>query len=132
MIKLGRKTGINSVAIAAALALVAPLASAAAGSPAISASSGSVIPDGRPVVMYPHYHPGSPTTATQGAGYRNWTQAQMQSLQEALISKGYKIQATGTWDTATREAVAAFQKKEGLQVTGFPNKETRQALGLDW
>lgn len=132
MTKSARKIGINPIAIAAALALGASLASAAAGSPAIPASSGSIIPNGRPVVSYPHYHPGAPTTNGQGAGYRDWTQAQMKSLQEALIAKGYKIQATGTWDDATRGAVSAFQKKQGLKVTGFPNQETRQALGLDW
>lgn len=70
--------------------------------------------------------------AGQTAGYRDWTQAQMKSLQQALISKGYQVQASGTWDAQTRAAVVQFQKKNGMKATGFPNAATRHALGLDW
>lgn len=80
-----------------------------------------------------HRYGAAPAAATANqAGYRKWTQDQMKTLQQALISQGFDIQATGSWGAETRSAIAQFQKKKGLRVTGFPNQETRKALGLDW
>ncbi|MGH8426725.1 MAG: peptidoglycan-binding domain-containing protein [Gammaproteobacteria bacterium] len=64
--------------------------------------------------------------------YHNYTQAQMKSLQQALTAKGFPVKATGMWDQTTRDAIKAFQKKNGMKVTGYPNAKTRKALGLDW
>jgi N-acetyl-anhydromuramyl-L-alanine amidase AmpD len=64
----------------------------------------------------------------QMAGYRDWSVKKMTRLQKALVAHGADIQATGHWDDATRAAVKAFQKKQGLDVTGFPNQKTVKLL----
>jgi len=70
--------------------------------------------------------------ATQNmAGYRNWTAQKMRLVQKALIKHGAEIEATGQWNDETRAAVKAFQKKQGLNVTGFPNQATVAALGVE-
>lgn len=80
--------------------------------------------------------PARPATAAArpatDAGYRNWSQAQMKSVQRALVAEGYKLETSGTWDDRTHTAVKDFQQKHGLKPTGYPNKSTRKALGLDW
>lgn len=77
----------------------------------------------------------NPTRATMPSSachYRHWTTEQLASLQRALATSGFKTTGEPCWNHAMRAAVTAFQKKEGLKVTGFPNKKTRKALGLDW
>jgi murein L,D-transpeptidase YcbB/YkuD len=39
-------------------------------------------------------------------------------------------ECTGQFDTATREALRAFQKREGLPTTGLVSYETVEHLGL--
>ena len=56
------------------------------------------------------------------SGYRDWTVAQMMSLQKALTAQGFPVTADGNWNKATRTAVMNFQKKNGLNPTGYPNQ----------
>lgn len=55
------------------------------------------------------------------------------SLQNALIkAKAYKGKATGTLDMATKDAIRNYQKTNKLKVTGEPNHETLQKLGVSY
>jgi hypothetical protein len=52
--------------------------------------------------------------------------------QTALKTKGfYKGDANGKMDSDTKEAVKAFQEKQGITATGRLNKDTRQLLGIE-
>lgn len=56
------------------------------------------------------------------------TGSQVVALQRNLTTVGFAITATGTYDEATRAAVAAFQKRIGLPVTGVVGARTQAAL----
>ncbi|MDN5863929.1 MAG: peptidoglycan-binding protein [Gammaproteobacteria bacterium] len=58
------------------------------------------------------------------------SQKQIKLVQKQLVQKGYQVQVTGEWGQETRSALIRFQKQNGLEATGFPNKQTRQALGI--
>lgn len=52
-------------------------------------------------------------------------------MQKALIKLGYAITADGLNGPATRQAIAAFEKLEGLPITGDPaNAAMRKALSV--
>jgi peptidoglycan hydrolase-like protein with peptidoglycan-binding domain len=52
--------------------------------------------------------------------------------QTALKTKGfYKGEANGKMDGGTKDAVKAFQEKQGIMATGRLNKDTRQLLGIE-
>jgi peptidoglycan hydrolase-like protein with peptidoglycan-binding domain len=52
--------------------------------------------------------------------------------QTALKTKGfYKGEANGKMDGSTKDAVKAFQEKQGIMATGRLNKDTRQLLGIE-
>ena len=53
-----------------------------------------------------------------------------QKIAQALQSKGYLADASAT-GTPFLEAVKAFQKKEGLAETGYPDHETLMRLGVN-
>ena len=55
----------------------------------------------------------------------------VQKMQEALKEKGYEVDATGTFDEPTKDALISFQKGEGLAETGLPDRETVRRLGID-
>nr|WP_231747738.1 peptidoglycan-binding domain-containing protein [Auraticoccus cholistanensis] len=44
------------------------------------------------------------------------------------VQKALKVPTTGSWDTATRNAVKALQKKNGLTQSGNANTATWRAL----
>ena len=50
------------------------------------------------------------------------------SVETILKGLGYSVTVDGYFDEATRDAVKAYQQKEGLTVTGEVNEETAQKL----
>ena len=64
--------------------------------------------------------------------YRNLntgsTGSDVTSLQTALKNLSYTVDVTGTYDTATKTAVKAFQKANGLTVDGVAGKLTQARL----
>lgn len=53
------------------------------------------------------------------------------NLQALLIEGGYlRGQADGVWGPASRAAMIAFQKEQGLPETGAPDRATMAAMGL--
>ena len=50
------------------------------------------------------------------------------SVETILKGLGYSVTADGYFDEATKDAVKAYQQKEGLTVTGEVNEETAQKL----
>jgi peptidoglycan hydrolase-like protein with peptidoglycan-binding domain len=55
------------------------------------------------------------------------------SLQNALTKANvYKGQANGMLDTATKHAIREYQTTNKLKVTGVPNAETLQHLGVSY
>jgi membrane-bound lytic murein transglycosylase B len=61
------------------------------------------------------------------------TRAELVQLQESLIVKGYEPgEPDGVMGPATRSAISAFQRDEGLIADGFPNTETLELLSLNF
>lgn len=56
---------------------------------------------------------------------------QVRLVQNALTSRGFQVDASGTFDAATQTALADFQRSRGLPATGNVNADTAAALGLD-
>ena len=55
------------------------------------------------------------------------------ALQNALTKANvYKGQANGTLDSATKNAIREYQTTNKLQITGEPNAETLQHLGVSY
>ena len=57
----------------------------------------------------------------------------IKAVQNALISKGYDVGpkgADGVLGPKTREAVAKYQKDNGIKQTGFPGRITKGKLGI--
>lgn len=61
--------------------------------------------------------------------YEPYRPAFVERVQRALIDKGfYDGPVMGKLDQATMEAVAAFQRENGVQASGVPSPETRRVL----
>ena len=56
--------------------------------------------------------------------------SEIKQVQQALKAKGHDAGTSGVMDDKTREAIRAFQKKEGLTMTGTVDEKTAQALGV--
>jgi peptidoglycan hydrolase-like protein with peptidoglycan-binding domain len=54
----------------------------------------------------------------------------IKQVQQALKAKGHDAGTSGVMDDKTREAIRAFQKSEGLTMTGTIDDKTAQALGV--
>lgn len=54
----------------------------------------------------------------------------VRALQDALNTKGAKLKVDGMMGKKTRTALKAFQKENGLKVTGKVDAATKKALGL--
>jgi peptidoglycan hydrolase-like protein with peptidoglycan-binding domain len=54
----------------------------------------------------------------------------VKAVQDALIKDGAKIKADGIMGKHTRSALRAFQKQNGLTVTGKADQETLKKLGV--
>jgi peptidoglycan hydrolase-like protein with peptidoglycan-binding domain len=64
-----------------------------------------------------------------GGTYQPYSTAIVAKVQGALAAKGfYKGEATGVFDKETMNAIAAFQKQNGLTVSGVPSPSTRRLL----
>lgn len=71
-----------------------------------------------------------PKMAKPNMAKPNLSTSQILSIQKALIAKGYKIKADGTWGKQTESALMKFQKANGITPTGYPDAKTLQALGI--
>jgi peptidoglycan hydrolase-like protein with peptidoglycan-binding domain len=60
----------------------------------------------------------------------NLNEATIKALQQALISQGIPITATGVLNDETRAAVRKYQTQHHLPVTGDPDKATLDKLGV--
>lgn len=112
-----------------------PARSSAAQTPPVPPASPQAIPP-KPSADDPIAHlltTGSPPSAARGttvssAGASN---KGVLGVQKALIKLGYAITADGLNGPATRQAIAAFEKLEGLPITGDPaNAAMRKALSV--
>jgi hypothetical protein len=78
--------------------------------------------------------PASATGATGATGSESLTKGDtgpmVSAVQQALLSRGYEVSVTGTFDDATVTAVKKFQKNVNLPVVGKAGPATRAALGL--
>lgn len=54
--------------------------------------------------------------------------ADVEELQQELTEMGYRVPATGYYGSVTRRAVAAFQARAGLPITGKADGPTIQAI----
>lgn len=52
------------------------------------------------------------------------------SVEKALVVRGYLDRERGSFDERVKDAMARFQKKEGLPATGAPDRESVRRLGL--
>lgn len=77
-------------------------------------------------------HQGMPTSGQTMGSKRQMmlSKQQIMQVQRALNQKGYHIPVTGTWGRQSRQALMTFQRKNNLNVTGYPDRATIQALGL--
>ena len=63
-------------------------------------------------------------------GTEGMAASDIKQVQQALKAKGHDAGTSGVMDDKTREAIRAFQKKEGLTMTGTVDEKTAQALGV--
>lgn len=67
--------------------------------------------------------------ATAGKQMVTLYRTTLQQVQEALNAQGYKVgKPDGMFGAKTQEALASYQKKEKLPVTGLPDAATRAKL----
>jgi hypothetical protein len=73
-----------------------------------------------------HASSGSSTTIVE-----NMSPAEIRQIQTVLIQRGFlHAKADGKFGTETREALVAFQRKEGIEATGSIDTRTVSSLGL--
>jgi peptidoglycan hydrolase-like protein with peptidoglycan-binding domain len=63
-------------------------------------------------------------------GTEGMSASDIKQVQQALKAKGHDAGTSGVMDDKTREAIRAFQKAEGLTMTGTVDEKTAQALGV--
>ena len=63
-------------------------------------------------------------------GTEGMSATDIKQVQQALKAKGHDAGTSGVMDDKTREAIRAFQKSEGLTMTGTIDDKTAQALGV--
>lgn len=57
--------------------------------------------------------------------------SEVRQVQRALNNAGYDVQADGVWGPNTRRALSDYQRRNGLSVTGRPDRDTLAALNVD-
>jgi peptidoglycan hydrolase-like protein with peptidoglycan-binding domain len=78
----------------------------------------------------PQTLPPSAGESSKGAPGAAMSSQDIKQIQQALQAKGHNAGTSGVMDDKTRDAIRAFQKKEGLSVTGNVDAKTAQALGV--
>jgi peptidoglycan hydrolase-like protein with peptidoglycan-binding domain len=73
---------------------------------------------------------GDPAGDTWVAQPTELSEEQVRLVQRALSSRGFQVDASGTFDAATQTALADFQRSRGLPATGNVNADTAAALGI--
>ena len=63
-------------------------------------------------------------------GTEGMSASDIKQVQQALKAKGHDAGTSGVMDDKTRQAIRAFQKSEGLTMTGTVDEKTAQALGV--
>ena len=63
-------------------------------------------------------------------GTEGMSATDIKQVQQALKAKGHDAGTSGVMDDKTREAIRAFQKSEGLTMTGTIDEKTAKALGV--
>jgi peptidoglycan hydrolase-like protein with peptidoglycan-binding domain len=63
-------------------------------------------------------------------GSEGMTADEIKQVQQALQTKGHSAGTSGVMDEKTRDAIRAFQKSNGLTMTGTVDDKTAQALGV--
>ena len=63
-------------------------------------------------------------------GTEGMSASDIKQVQQALKAKGHDAGTSGVMDDKTREAIRAFQKSEGLTMTGTIDDKTAKALGV--
>jgi putative peptidoglycan binding protein len=82
------------------------------------------------VPMRGHGHVAGSSSTTALA--MDLSEREIREIQQVLIQRGHLHgQVTGVFDTRTREALIAFQRKEGFEATGRIDTRTVTALGLE-
>ncbi|MBT6276149.1 MAG: peptidoglycan-binding protein [Chromatiales bacterium] len=72
-----------------------------------------------------------PTQAGVNPSTRGWAREAIRAVQEQLPSRGYKPgPVDGLWGSRTRDAIAAFQRASGIEVSGTLNFTTLDQLGI--
>ena len=56
---------------------------------------------------------------------------EIREMQQVLIREGFDVTVDGKLGPKTKEALMAFQRKNGLQATGQMNSETMTKLGIN-
>ena len=76
--------------------------------------------------------PGGLIVGLDGGTYQPYNPALIAKVQGALAKKGfYKGEVNGVFDKETMTALGAFQKQNGLTVSGMPSPGTRRLLFRD-
>jgi len=78
-------------------------------------------------------HPSAPWTPPiqHGWGHLRLAPERVQEIQQALIRDGYlQGDASGEWDTHTRDAMLRYQTMHGFPPTGLPEAKSLMKLGL--
>jgi hypothetical protein len=73
---------------------------------------------------------GSVGVASRG-GPANMSVEEIREMQQLLIREGFDVTVDGKLGPKTKEALMAFQRKNGLQATGQMNSETMTKLGIN-
>ena len=63
-------------------------------------------------------------------GTEGMSATDIKQVQQALKAKGHDAGTSGVMDDKTREAIRAFQKSEGLTMTGTIDEKTAKALAV--
>ena len=59
------------------------------------------------------------------------TTEEIRRIQIILRERGYTVEVDGVMGPQTRQAIIAFQRKEGIEATGQIDQRTSAALGMD-
>ena len=141
---LRRRVVIGGAALVAVILLIVILVVTLGGGSDKSATTDSTpnteVTDSTPVggATGPGVTDSVPVSSATGAGGTGTTESLtkgstgplVSAVQQALLSRGYEVTVSGTYDDATVAAVKKFQKDINLPVVGKAGPATRAALGL--